>query len=952
MRSYGTEPQVWDGDPACEHERWVDQSWRDTRHGTVDVGDKQATNTGSLSLRVNGGHRSSAFCRRCGAWRGEHGLEPSFDLWLRHEVEIFRAIRRVLRDDGTAWVNVGDAYASSSNGAPADQQEGDDRTFRDKPFSTVGPVGGTRITAGTDRTDVDVGGWGKNDHALRWRGGGIFKPKDRLLMPARLMIALHDDGWWVRDEIVWCLSPSTVLYVKTPGREGPMSIHDLIRLKPADAQLWTGARWSQVLGWSATRTNGPPLRLRLRSGETINCTAAHRWPTADGRTVAAAELKIGDVLATRGLPQPEAPSGMGIDLELAWFAGLYLAEGSMSDDAIQIAGGAHEMDRHHRTADIARRFGGSAVHHHLVGKSVLTVVHGAMLHGAIRHFVAGKDAHTKHLHPRAWNCSNALLEAFLQGYLEGDGHWDTGNDRWRLGFCRNERWAGDLRVLAARLGFALTLNPSFAKIGRARSFESFRGEIRLIRREHWNNRDRAEIVAIERSAEGLFYDIGIADEPHLFALASGVLTHNSKRNPMPSSVRDRTTPAHEMLYMLSVKPRYFWDRVAIYEPFADGRMGCDYKSPDNWDTGEGAHGTIHRQGREKGKRRGTTPRHEIYDTNHLGLASAGAERDARRRSERNRGGRADGFTKPNDIDPSANGGRSKRSVWELALEPFTDETELVRQVRVPWDGDADGKRRIASPDCPAHRSSDRRDHEAGGDGHAGLRSLRTPRSDGRRDPTLSDGEGSSEPCTCEWYVEKREKVSHFATAPTALVRPCVLAGTSARGVCPKCGAPWMRVVKTRYADRHDCLPGKTRRYDQYAEDNRWGGYPDVRAITQSTGFRPACHHYDERYKADFPKPRAARKREQRDAWPGRLDRVRLRPGKDWPVKPATVLDPFGGAGTTALVAQELGRDAILIELHPGSARLARTRLRKALHRVEADLDEDTAADLPLFRPAE
>lgn len=65
-------------------------------------------------------------------------------------------------------------------------------------------------------------------------------------------------------------------------------------------------------------------------------------------------------------------------------------------------------------------------------------------------------------------------------------------------------------------------------------------------------------------------------------------------------------------------------------------------------------------------------------------------------------------------------------------------------------------------------------------------------------------------------------------------------------------------------------------------------------------------------------------------------------------KGGTVLDPFGGSGTTALVADMMGCDAILIELHPDYAKMARRRLREGLGRVVSDLDEDRADDLPLF----
>ena len=74
---------------------------------------------------------------------GQLGLEPTLGEHINVLVETFREIRRVLRKDGTVWLNYGDCYATSPNGRSAADTKAvgnDDRTFRDKPFSTVGPV--------------------------------------------------------------------------------------------------------------------------------------------------------------------------------------------------------------------------------------------------------------------------------------------------------------------------------------------------------------------------------------------------------------------------------------------------------------------------------------------------------------------------------------------------------------------------------------------------------------------------------------------------------------------------------------------------------------------------------------------------------------------------------------------------------------------------------------------
>lgn len=132
---------------------------------------------------------------------GQLGLEPSLGEHIQKMVEVFRELKRVLKKTGTCWVNYGDCYATSPNGRSAVDTKkagNDDRTFRDKPFSTIGPI----FVPDCDVRGSNLGNMGGEPRG-RIVAGGYLKPKDLCMIPNRLAIALQDDGWWIRSEIIW-----------------------------------------------------------------------------------------------------------------------------------------------------------------------------------------------------------------------------------------------------------------------------------------------------------------------------------------------------------------------------------------------------------------------------------------------------------------------------------------------------------------------------------------------------------------------------------------------------------------------------------------------------------------------------------------------------------------------------------------------------------------------------
>ena len=472
---------------------------------------------------------------------GQFGLEATPDEYIARMVGVFREVKRVLRDDGTVFLNLGDSYARDPKKGV--KFEAGERTYMQNRQATEGNRG----------PQVPVG----------------LKPKDLCMIPARVALALQADGWWLRSDIIWCLSGGTRVYARTQKGEMPMTIKDMVRLDPSTVQLWNGERWTQVLGWNRVPRPERTYEIELRSGERIGCTAGHLWPTQRG-TVRADDLMLGDIIQTAILPEPLIPlSPRHIDSEVAWFLGLYLAEGSRDGRGrIQIAGHAEQnTHRTDRLRPLAESFGG-IVRAYIDGNNGSVIVDCPPLAAIIDQYIYGRSAKTKGLKVRAWHSSNEWLTTFLDGYLEGDGHHDSINARWRLGFTRNDRWANDLRTICARLGYTLTLKATTGT-GFGRRWPTYRGELRKIRKGHHNEQSRSEIMRIQRSRARKFWDIGVADWPYLFALASGVLTHNSKPNPMPESCTDRPTTAHEHLFLLSKRSRYFYDADAIREEHKD-----------------------------------------------------------------------------------------------------------------------------------------------------------------------------------------------------------------------------------------------------------------------------------------------------------------------------------------------------------------------------------------------
>lgn len=198
LREYGVEPSLWGGDAACEHDFSREMLDRSRRSPGTQTG--SLTGDGRYQATAFRFEIKSAFCPKCGCWRGVLGMEPDWRMYVEHMVEVFRGVRRVLRADGTLWLNLGDSYATGGGKVgehPGGGAQGS--AWSGRPAKGENSWAGYR---GDRNAYVETPGIGPMTQPNRMPQYGL-KPKDLMLIPSRVAIALQDDGWWVRSDIAW-----------------------------------------------------------------------------------------------------------------------------------------------------------------------------------------------------------------------------------------------------------------------------------------------------------------------------------------------------------------------------------------------------------------------------------------------------------------------------------------------------------------------------------------------------------------------------------------------------------------------------------------------------------------------------------------------------------------------------------------------------------------------------
>ena len=170
LRDYGT--AKWEGgNPDCDHFITKLSSNKSTLH---EAPEKKKMETGIPYKDI---------CSKCGAKRIDNqlGLEKTPEEYVQKLVEIFREVKRVLRKDGTVWLNLGDSYASGK---------------------------GTCYNPGGNTSSFNVHLKAANVHPLDMGNKKIlersgFKPKDLVGIPWMTAFALRADGWYLRQDLIW-----------------------------------------------------------------------------------------------------------------------------------------------------------------------------------------------------------------------------------------------------------------------------------------------------------------------------------------------------------------------------------------------------------------------------------------------------------------------------------------------------------------------------------------------------------------------------------------------------------------------------------------------------------------------------------------------------------------------------------------------------------------------------
>jgi len=186
LRNYADGANIVWGDNHCDHE-WGENiplqgksNWETFLHKYDSPGSHGGTVGHALKPPVINPDGHGNFCIKCGAWRGQLGLEPTPELYVEHLMMICREIKRVLRKDGSFFLNIGDTYVSGKG-------------------SCFNPGGGDHSwQSWKDRRPNYPTGRNAPNRMCK-----TIPPKCMACIPERVLFAMLEDGWILRNKIIW-----------------------------------------------------------------------------------------------------------------------------------------------------------------------------------------------------------------------------------------------------------------------------------------------------------------------------------------------------------------------------------------------------------------------------------------------------------------------------------------------------------------------------------------------------------------------------------------------------------------------------------------------------------------------------------------------------------------------------------------------------------------------------
>ncbi len=177
LRDYGIASTIW-GNEDCKHE-WSLESTK-----KINLVQSQLMSRPWRSRASSSTTTSGSFCTKCNAWKGQLGLEPTFELYIQHLCTLFDEVKRVLKKTGTCWVNLGDTYSGSNQGHGK-------KSIPNGHYANLGKI---------DR-------YLKKYAHLVGRSPPSSKTsvpeKSLCQIPSRFAVAMCSRGWILRNRIIW-----------------------------------------------------------------------------------------------------------------------------------------------------------------------------------------------------------------------------------------------------------------------------------------------------------------------------------------------------------------------------------------------------------------------------------------------------------------------------------------------------------------------------------------------------------------------------------------------------------------------------------------------------------------------------------------------------------------------------------------------------------------------------